>query len=190
MQEVGPESVLADFDGVTLERGGVITVFRHDGDRFIVRTDGPDGGVADFEVAYTFGVTPLPRLVIRFPNGRFQMLDVAWDSRPPEEGGQRWFSLQPDVDAGSEGPFHWTRPSQRWNTHCVECHATDPRTGFDVAIVRHSIVPARRLPFRRLGPGAGGRALGPRAARPPGSGPGAARPACPRGRAARPPRAG
>jgi Flp pilus assembly protein TadD len=136
MQEVGPESVLGDFDGVTLERGGVITVFRHDGDRFIVRTDGPDGGVADFEVAYTFGVTPLPRLVIRFPNGRFQMLDVAWDSRPPEEGGQRWFSLQPDVDAGSEGPFHWTRPSQRWNTHCVECHATDPRTGFDVAIVR------------------------------------------------------
>jgi Flp pilus assembly protein TadD len=133
MQEVGPESVLGDFDGVTLERGGVTTVFRHDGDRFIVRTDGPDGGVADFEVAYTFGVTPLQQLVIRFPNGRFQMLDIAWDARPPEEGGQRWFSLQPDVDAGSEGPFHWTRPSQRWNTHCAECHATDLRKGFDVA---------------------------------------------------------
>ena len=29
------------------------------------------------------------------PGGRYQALGIAWDSRPKEQGGQRWFPLYP-----------------------------------------------------------------------------------------------
>jgi hypothetical protein len=68
--------------------------FRKD-DRFFVETDGPDGALATFEVKYTFGIDPLQQYLIEFPDGRLQALTIAWDSRPKEQGGQRWFHLYP-----------------------------------------------------------------------------------------------
>ena len=44
---------------------------------------------------YTFGVTPLQQYLIEFPDGRLQALSIAWDTRPQEVGGQRWFHLYP-----------------------------------------------------------------------------------------------
>ena len=59
MQHATPDTVLGDFDDARISVQGVESrFFRRDG-RFFVRTDGPDGQLADFEVKYTFGVAPL-----------------------------------------------------------------------------------------------------------------------------------
>ena len=90
------ESVLGDFSGATFDYHGVTSrFFRKDG-KFFVETDGPDGKLATFEIKYTFGVDPLQQYLIEFPDGRIQALSIAWDSRPKDKGGQRWFHLYPE----------------------------------------------------------------------------------------------
>ena len=93
MQEAQAASVLGNFNQATFAKGGITTTFFRDGERFMVNTDGPDGELQDYEVSYVFGVYPLQQYMVAFPGGRLQVLDIAWDSRPEAEGGQRWFSL-------------------------------------------------------------------------------------------------
>ena len=76
-------------------QGVTSTFFRRDG-KFFVRTDGPDGQLADFEVKYTFGVSPLQQYLVELPGGRLQALSITWDARPRDQGGQRWFRLYPN----------------------------------------------------------------------------------------------
>src|SRR5262249_51909694 len=90
--------VLGDFNDSRFDYYGVRSrFFRQDG-KFLVETDGPDGKLATFEVKYTFGVDPLQQYLIEFPDGRLQALSIAWDTRPKEQGGQRWFHLYPDEE--------------------------------------------------------------------------------------------
>ena len=99
MQKATPATVLGNFADAKLGHFGVVTSFSRSGDRFMVRADGPDGALHDYEVAYTFGVYPLQQYLIALPGGRLQALGIAWDSRPKEQGGQRWFHLYPDSEA-------------------------------------------------------------------------------------------
>lgn len=126
-------TVLGDFAGATFTEGGVTSrFFRRDG-RFFVNTDGPDGELADFEIAYVFGVFPLQQYLIAFPDGRMQALGIAWDSRPKERGGQRWFHLYPGGGLAAGHPLHWTGIDQTWNFQCAECHSTELRKNYDAA---------------------------------------------------------
>ena len=87
MQEAGESAVLGDFNNAKFKHYGVeSTFFKRDG-KFMVRTDGADGRLADFEIKYTFGVWPLQQYLIEFPGGRYQTLGIAWDSRTKSEGG-------------------------------------------------------------------------------------------------------
>ena len=62
---------LGRFDGSQLRHDDIVsTFFQRDG-RYWVRTDGPDGALADFEVRDTFGVSPLQQYLIELPNGRY-----------------------------------------------------------------------------------------------------------------------
>src|SRR4051794_29930460 len=54
MEKATPETVLADFSGVSVENFGVVSTFSRAGDKFMVRTDGPDGVLHDYEITYTF----------------------------------------------------------------------------------------------------------------------------------------
>ena len=56
--------------------------------KFMVSTDGPDGAIHDYQVKFTFGVSPLQQYLIEFPGGRLQALGIAWDSRPRSQGGR------------------------------------------------------------------------------------------------------
>ncbi|MGH8863030.1 MAG: tetratricopeptide repeat protein, partial [Burkholderiales bacterium] len=133
MQEATDATVLGDFHDVHFTHFGVTSdIFRRDG-RFMVRTDGSDGKLADFEVRYTFGVEPLQQYLVEMPGGRLQALPVAWDSRPQEQGGQRWFHLYPDEAIGHDDELHWTRPQQNWNYMCAECHSTNLQRNYDAA---------------------------------------------------------
>ena len=134
MAEATPENLLGDFDNVEFTAHGVTTRFYRNGDAFWVDTDGPDGKPASYPIAYSFGWTPLQQYLIRFPGGRLQALGIAWDSRPTEQGGQRWFHLYPDeADYGPDNPLHWTRRDQTWNYQCAECHSTGLDKGYDLS---------------------------------------------------------
>lgn len=131
MQVATPATVLGDFHDASIDHFGERTTFTTRADRFIVRTGGPDGSLVDYEIAYTFGVSPLQQYLVAFPGGRFQALPVAWDSRPATEGGQRWFHLYPDEEIHAGDQLHWTGPYQNWNMMCAECHSTNLRKGYD-----------------------------------------------------------
>lgn len=133
MQEPTDATVLGDFNDASFTYHGVTTTFFRRGGEFWVRTDGPDGNQTEYPVAYTFGVHPLQQYLIRFPGGRMQALNVCWDTRPKEGGGQRWFHLYPGENITHEDILHWTGPYQNWNHMCAECHSTDVRKGYDAA---------------------------------------------------------
>ncbi|MGE5768719.1 MAG: hypothetical protein ACM32G_00265, partial [Betaproteobacteria bacterium] len=133
MAEATDETVLGAFDGATFSYGDVTSrFFKRDG-RFFVNTDGPDGKLADFEIRYTFGVTPLHQYLIEFPDGRLQALSIAWDARAKEQGGQRWFHLYPKERITHSDELHWTKLQQNWNFMCADCHSTNLRRNYDAA---------------------------------------------------------
>ena len=136
MQHANDKSVLGRFNGARFTHSGITSTFRRREGKFIVNTDGADGKLADFEVKYTFGVYPLQQYLVEFPDGRLQALPLAWDSRPPEQGGQRWFHLHPNERIDHRDVLHWTRPSQNWNHMCAECHSTNVQKNYDAAADR------------------------------------------------------
>ena len=133
MQKPDERTVQGDFSGRSFEHQGVVTTFSRRDGRYLVRTDGPDGRLAEFGVAYLFGVTPLEQYLLELPGGRLQALGIAWDSRAKRDGGQRFFHLYPKEHVPSTDVLHWTKLSQNWNTQCAECHSTNLRKGFDLA---------------------------------------------------------
>jgi len=133
MQVADAKSVLGDFRNAKFTYAGRTSVFSTRDGRYYVRTDGPDGKLADFEIRYTFGVEPLQQYLIELPGGRLQALGIAWDTRPKKEGGQRWFHLYPDQKLRAGDPLHWTGVDQTWNFMCAECHSTGLRKSFDAA---------------------------------------------------------
>ena len=133
MQKATPATVLGDFSGVSVKNFGVVSTFSRAGEKFMVRTDGPDGVLHDYEITYTFGVDPLQQYLIAFPDGRYQMLGIAWDTRPKEKGGQRWFHLYPNEKLQPGSLLHWTGRDQTWNYMCADCHTTDLKKNYDLS---------------------------------------------------------
>jgi predicted CXXCH cytochrome family protein len=131
MQVANEETVLGDFDNASFTHFGVTSRFFERAGRFFVETEGPDGQMAEFEVLYTFGVENLQQYLIGFPGGRLQSLTIAWDTRPSEQGGGRWFHLYPDERIGPDDPLHWTGRYQTWNAMCAECHSTNLQERYD-----------------------------------------------------------
>ncbi len=124
MQEAKAQNVLGNFKNATFSKSGVSSLFYKNQHRFMVNTDGPDGKLHDYEISYVFGVYPLQQYMVKFPKGKIQVLDIAWDSRSKEKGGQRWFSLHPDEAIKAGDVLHWTGPNLNWNFMCADCHST------------------------------------------------------------------
>ncbi len=131
MQLPGPDTITANFNNSTFTHYGITTTFYRADEKYMVRTDGPDGTMTDFEIAYIFGYYPIEQYLIRFPDGRLQALNVCWDTHTEEEGGQRWFHLYPDDETPADDLFHWTGMLQNWNFMCAECHSTNLKRNYD-----------------------------------------------------------
>ena len=98
MEAANEQSVLGDFNGASFTYGAITTRFyRRDG-KFLVYTDGPDGAMQEYEVAYTFGVAPLQQYLIAMPKAGATRRSVS-----PGTPGRR-----PPADSGG---FTSTRPS-------------------------------------------------------------------------------
>ncbi|RMF43651.1 MAG: hypothetical protein D6753_04590 [Planctomycetota bacterium] len=145
MQPANPQTVRANFDNVEIEHHGIVSRAYRDGDRYMIRTEGPDGQMHDYEVKYTFGWEPLQQYMVEFPapgrqqDGtlpRIQVLRLSWDT-----GRKEWFYLAPpDVSEklDPDDDLHWTGIAQRWNTMCAECHSTDYQKNFVPAFEKAS----------------------------------------------------
>lgn len=131
MQEATEKTVLGDFNGASFTKDGVETTFFKKDGKFWVRTDGPDGALGDFEIRYTFGLWPLQQYLIELSHGRLQALTIAWDARPKEKGGQRWYTLYPNRRLHAGNPLHWTGIDQNWNYQCAYCHSTNLEKGYN-----------------------------------------------------------
>ncbi len=137
MQIADDTTVAADFGGRTLTHFGVTSTFFEKDGAFFVRTEGPDGTLAEYRVAYTFGVDPLQQYLVALPGGRWQALPLAWDTRPRGAGGQRWLHLNPDERIPPGDLLHWTGIAGNWNHMCAECHSTNVRKHYDAAAERY-----------------------------------------------------
>ena len=131
LQAASPATVLGNFDDAEFVYANTTTSFFSRGDERWVETDGPDGSLQEFRVTHAIGIEPLQQYLVELPDGRYQTLSIAWDTRPAESGGQRWFHLYPDEQIDSDDPLHWTGTYQSWNTTCAECHSTDLRKNYD-----------------------------------------------------------
>jgi len=118
-------SVRADFNNTRFEHDGIATIFSRRDGRFFVRTQGPDGKPAEFEVKYTFAYEPLQQYLVDAGGGRLQALDIAWDTTKKE-----WFWLGEGAPERPGATNHWTGPFYRWNRTCIDCHSTDPLANF------------------------------------------------------------
>ena len=131
MQAASDSTVLGDFNNATFISNGVRSSFFRSGSKFMVRTDGPDASLHDYEIKFTFGLYPLQQYLIEMPGGRLQALGIAWDSRPSERGGHRWFALYPGEKITARDSRHWTGIDQNWNYMCADCHSTNLRKNYD-----------------------------------------------------------
>lgn len=131
MKEANDETVVGDFDNATYELHGVKSSFYKKDGKFFIRTDGEDGKLHNYEVAYTFGVYPLQQYLLKFPDGKYQIPDIAWDSRSKEEGGQRWYHIHQDEVIKAGDVLHWTGPNFNWNYMCADCHSTNLKKNYD-----------------------------------------------------------
>ena len=132
MQPATDASVLGDCNRTRFSNKGLTSIFLRAGRRFMVHADGPDGSLHDYEIKYTFGVSPLQQYLIQMPRGRLQALGIACDSRPSTDGGHRWFSLYPNERINFHDSLHWTGIHQNWNFMCADCYSTKVRRSFDL----------------------------------------------------------
>ena len=127
------DTVLGDFNNASFTyAGNTHRLFRRD-DRYFAESDNAQGEMQEFEIAYTFGFYPLQQYLVGFPDGRFQVLGIAWDSRPKAEGGQRWYHLYPDEAITHTDVLHWTGSFQNWNSRCAACHSTELKKNYSPA---------------------------------------------------------
>ncbi len=132
MMKADEKSVKGNFDNASFNYNGIISTFYKKEGKYMVRTDGADGRLGDYEISYTFGVYPLQQYMVKFPKGNVQVLDIAWDSRSKEEGGQRWYHIHVDDNVTAGDVLHWTGPNLNWNYMCADCHSTNLKKNYDV----------------------------------------------------------
>lgn len=116
------ETVAGVFDGSVTHYKGL--AFRFTIGELGYQVSIGEGATAEtYAIDYVFGFTPLQQYLARLPRGRYQAIPVAWDARPPSEGGQRWYALASDLN--------WDHPGFTWNTSCASCHSTNLVKAYD-----------------------------------------------------------
>ena len=138
MQTANDKTVLGDFNDAQFNYFGTVSRFHKKDGQYFAYTDGPDGELHDYPIAYTFGVFPLQQYLVKFPGGKLQALSIAWDSRSKADGGQRWYHLNPDEHIEHGDELHWTGLNYNWNFMCADCHSTNLRKNYDPASQTYS----------------------------------------------------
>ena len=97
MQEANDNTVLGNFDNAIFRYYGITSTFYKRNGKFFVRTDGPDGTLQEYEIAYTYGVrlvrfeaarslAPAPNFILS--PAQISVLDSAVDDYIRAKGGR------------------------------------------------------------------------------------------------------
>ena len=138
MQKPSETTMLGDFSDKIVRYYGEPTRFRRRESTYEVETEavshgspGKATGRRTYEVKYAFGIEPLQQYLVDIGDGHLQALPFAFDTRPKEKGGGRWFHLHAGerIDAGDE--LHWSAAAYNWNKNCADCHSTDVRRNYE-----------------------------------------------------------
>ncbi len=125
MKVADATTVLGDFThNNRFEHAGVQSVFNLKDNKYWVTITEPNSTPQTHEILYTFGVEPLQQYLVQTDGGKLQALTICWDSRPKEEGGQRWYHLYPDIHQAQDPMLHWQGAFFNWNRQCADCHST------------------------------------------------------------------
>ena len=129
MDTASEKSVLGNFNNYEFKHNGLThRMFRKDG-KYYLNTQGPGGKFADYQVAYTFGFTPLQQYLVPFEGGKLQCLPIAWDTEK-----KKWFHLGDTVYKGQDikpdNWLYWTNQAQNWNGMCADCHTTNLKKNY------------------------------------------------------------
>ncbi len=136
MQLPTPDSVLGDFGDKTVSFHDVEYRFFRAENQYWLEIKAGKAEPDRYPIRYVFGFFPLQQYLLDIGDGHLQALNVAWDSRPEDQGGQRWFHLREDEEITARHPFHWRRHFQNWNSRCAECHSTNLEKNYNPA--KHS----------------------------------------------------
>lgn len=131
MDTVSQSTVLGDFENSRFIYFGDTSLFYKKNSHYFVSTKDSTGQRREFQVSYTFGWRPLQQYLVKFTDGRIQVLPFCWDTRPKEKGGQRWFHLYDKENIGGKDELFWMGINQNWNYMCADCHTTDYKTNFN-----------------------------------------------------------
>ena len=137
MEDATLASILGDFDNKELNYHGVTYLLSKDDKKAYLSIRNDSGSLETYPILYTFGFYPLQQYLVELENGHIQALNIAWDSRTKEEGGQRWFHLREDEAIDADNIFYWQRHFQNWNSRCGECHTTGFRKNYDAESRRY-----------------------------------------------------
>ncbi len=133
MDTVSAATVKADFNNSRFIYAGDTAFFYTKNNRYFVRTTDSTGVKKEFTISYTFGWRPLQQYLVKFDDGRMQVLPFCWDTREKEKGGQRWFHLYNKEKISHTDELFWMGMNQNWNYMCADCHTTDYKKNFQVA---------------------------------------------------------
>jgi tetratricopeptide (TPR) repeat protein len=128
-----PRSVRGNFDNSYFVYYGDTTYFYERSNQYYVRTKDTSGKKNEFRVSFTFGWQPLQQYLVQFEDGRIQALPFCWDTRPKEQGGQRWFHIYGNEKILPTDELFWMGINQNWNNMCADCHTTNYYKNFDIA---------------------------------------------------------
>ncbi|MDO3694000.1 tetratricopeptide repeat protein [Wenyingzhuangia sp. chi5] len=126
MQKANRQTIIAPFNGEVFKSQGVTSTFFQKEGKFYVNTEGRDGKNHDYEIIYTFGFTPLQQYIVLFPDGQYQCLRTAFNTKK-----NKWFDLYPDFKVVHKEWLHWSRGGLNWNTMCADCHSTNVKKNYN-----------------------------------------------------------
>jgi len=126
MQKASRATIIAPFEGEEFKSQGVVSTFYQKDGKFYANTEGRDGKNHDYEIVYTFGISPLQQYIVLFPDGQYQCLRTAFDTVK-----NKWYDLYPDFKVVHGEWLHWSRGGLNWNTMCADCHSTNVKKNYN-----------------------------------------------------------
>ena len=128
-----PRSVKGNFNNSIFIYYGDTNYFFQRNNEYFVRTKDSSGKKKEFRVSFTFGWEPLQQYLVQYSDGRIQALPFCWDTRPKENGGQRWFHIYGKEKILPDDELFWTGINQNWNGMCADCHTTNYYKNYDIS---------------------------------------------------------
>jgi tetratricopeptide (TPR) repeat protein len=82
--------------------------------------------IADHTSERVIGHDPLRQFLVKFPNGRYQASEKAYDPNRHE-----WFNIFGKENRRPGEWGHWTGRGMNWNSNCASCHNTNVQKNYD-----------------------------------------------------------